>query len=246
MIGGKGDGEVFPRRGRWMPLFVAPTFCVLLGLGVWQLDRLSWKNELLADIQARLSDSAVTLSNLNAGTAVTSWNYRRVTATGKLLHEQSVILLARTYKAQAGGHILTPLVLDEQRAILVSRGWVPQGYELPKFSDEYSVTIEGIIRTPQNQGWFTPDNNPAVGQWYWVDLLALSVETGVTLLPVIIEAGLGPDPSALPIGGQTHVDLPNDHLQYALTWFGLAMVLLVSFVVYYRQSLSARRGKPGW
>ena len=169
-----------------------------------------------------------------------------MTATGKLLHEQSVILLARTYKAQAGGHILTPLVLDEQRAILVSRGWVPQGYELPKFSDEYSVTIEGIIRTPQNQGWFTPDNNPAAGQWYWVDLLALSVETGVTLLPVIIEAGLGPDPSALPIGGQTHVDLPNDHLQYALTWFGLAMVLLGSFVVYYRQYLSARRGKTGW
>ena len=51
MIGGKGDGEVFPRRGRWMPLFVAPTFCVLLGLGVWQLDRLSWKHELLADSQ---------------------------------------------------------------------------------------------------------------------------------------------------------------------------------------------------
>ena len=141
MIGGKGDGEVFPRRGRWMPLFVAPTFCVLLGLGVWQLDRLSWKNELLADIQARLSDSAVTLSNLNAGTAVTSWNYRRVTATGKLLHEQSVILLARTYKAQAGGHILTPMVLDEQRAILVSRGWVPQGYELPKFSDAHFFQI---------------------------------------------------------------------------------------------------------
>jgi surfeit locus 1 family protein len=103
MMGAKGDGEVFPRRIRWMPLFVAPAFCVLVGLGVWQLERLSWKNELLADIQARLSDDAVTLSDLGAA-AVTSSNYRRVRATGKLLHEQSVTLLARTYKKQAGSH----------------------------------------------------------------------------------------------------------------------------------------------
>ena len=245
MIGAKGGGEAFPPRVRWMPLFVAPAFCVLVGLGVWQLERLSWKNELLADIQARLSDDAVTLSDLGAA-AVTSWNYRRVRATGKLLHEQSVTLLARTYKKQAGAHILTPLVLDDQRVILVDRGWVPQGYELPNVSAEYPVTIEGIIRTPQNPGWFTPDNNPASGQWYWIDLATLSLETGVGLSPVIIEAGLGPDPSALPIGGQTYINFPNDHLQYALTWFGLATVLLVSFIVYYRRYLSARRGKAGW
>ena len=245
MMGAKGDGEVFPRRIRWMPLFVAPAFCVLVGLGVWQLERLSWKNELLADIQARLSDDAVTLSDLGAA-AVTSWNYRRVRATGKLLHEQSVTLLARTYKKQAGAHILTPLVLDDQRVILVDRGWVPQGYELPNVSAEHPVSIEGIIRAPQNPGWFTPDNDPASGQWYWIDLVTLSLEAGVAFSPVIIEAGLGLDPSALPIGGQTRVDLPNDHLQYAMTWFGLAIVLLVSFVIYYRQYLRARRGTPGW
>ena len=245
MMGAKGDGEVFPRRIRWMPLFVAPAFCVLVGLGVWQLERLSWKNELLADIQARLSDDAVTLSDLGAA-AVTSWNYRRVRATGKLLHEQSVILLARTYKKQAGAHILTPLVLDDQRVILVDRGWVPQGYELPNVSAEYPVSIEGIIRAPQNPGWFTPDNDPASGQWYWIDLVTLSLEAGVAFSPVIIEAGLGLDPSALPIGGQTRINLPNDHLQYAMTWFGLAIVLLVSFVIYYRRYLRARRGNPGW
>ena len=241
-----GDGEIFSRRVRWMPLFVGPVFLVLLGLGAWQMDRLSWKEELLVDIQTRLSEPTVTLSHFGSVDSVDSWNYRKGRATGTLLHDKSVILLARTHNKHAGAHVLTPLILDERRAVLVNRGWVPQGYTVPKFLAEAPVAIEGIIRVPRNQGPFTPNNDPHFGQWYWIDLVTLSLAAGVDLLPVILEAGLGLDSTALPIGGQTYVDLPNDHLQYAVTWFGLATVLLVSFGVYYGRYLRARRDAARW
>jgi len=241
-----GDGEIFPRRVRWMPLFVAPVFIVLIGLGAWQVDRLSWKEQLLTDIQVRLSEPAVKLSDFGSGDSVESWNYRRGTATGTLLHQKSVILLARTYKKHAGAHVLTPLILSDRKAILVNRGWVPQGYAAPGVLSEAPVAIKGIIRIPRNQGLFTPNNDPLSGQWYWIDLVALSLATGLDFFPVILEMALGSDPAALPIGGQTLVDFPNNHLQYAVTWFGLATVLMVSFGVYYGRYLRERRGRSGW
>ena len=71
----------------------------------------------------------------------------------------------------------------------------------------------------------------------------MSTAIGVELLPIIIEAQIGPDPYALPIGGQTRVEFPNDHMQYAITWFGLALVLLIGFSLYFRQYLKTRRGQ---
>ncbi len=244
MIVAKDGGEIFSSRVRWMPFFVGPAFCILVGLGVWQLDRLSWKNTLIGDIQTRLASPPITLGTCLGGVAIELCNYRRITVAGKLMHEKSVALLARTYKKRAGANVLTPLSLGKQGAILINLGWVPQNYELRKLAKDFPVTIEGIVRTTtESRGWFVPENNPVSGQWHWIDLSALSEEMGLVLLPIIIESKQGEDPAVVPIGGQTRVNLPNDHLQYAVTWFGLAVVLLVSFLVYYWKYLTAKKGK---
>ena len=244
MIVAKDGGETFSSRVRWMPFFVGPAICILVGLGIWQLDRLSWKNALIGDIQTRLASPPVTLGTCLGGVAIELCNYRRITVTGKLMQDKSVALLARTHKKRAGANVLTPLSLGTQGAVLINLGWVPQDYELIKLANDFFATIEGIVRTTtESRGWFTPDNDPASGQWYWVDLSALSEEMGLVLLPIIIESEQSPDSGALPIGGQTRINLPNDHLQYAVTWFGLAVVLLISFSVYYRKYLIAQKGK---
>ena len=235
----------FSSRVRWMPLFVAPAFVVLVMLGIWQLDRLSWKSELLAEIHSRLSLPPVTLAEcVNAnGNAIDLCNHRKVEAIGELLSGNILILLAKTYKKRAGAHILVPLMVEREVSVLVNLGWVPQDYSPSDFSTYGAATISGIVRIPSKQGWFTPNNNLTEDEWYWIDLIEMSEAIGVELLPIIIEAQMGPDPYALPIGGQTRVEFPNDHMQYAITWFGLALVLLIGFSLYFRQYLRVRRGK---
>ena len=101
------------------------------------------------------------------------------------------------------------------------------------------VTVDGAIRAPGVQHWLQPDNEPAQNIWFWSDLPAMAA-CGASrppdkLVPVFLEAGPAPDPGGLPIGGQTKVNLPNDHLQYAITWYALAAALAVIYVLYHRQ-----------
>ena len=235
----------FSSRVRWMPFFVAPAFIVLVMLGIWQLDRLSSKLELLSEIHTRLSLPPVTLDEcVNVdGSTTDLCHHRKVVATGELLSGNILSLLAKTYKKRAGAHILVPLMVEKEVFVLVNLGWVPQDYSLSDFSNYGTATISGVVRIPIKQGWFTPDNDPMENEWYWIDLTEISTAIGVELLPIIIEAQIGPDPYALPIGGQTRVEFPNDHMQYAITWFGMALVLLIGFSLYFRQYLKTRRGQ---
>ena len=229
--------DSFSSRVRWTPLIFAPVFLTLVGLGIWQLDRLSWKTQLISEIETRLSNSPVALSKCisNVNRSFYSCDYRHIKVKGHLWSDNIFTLLAKTYRKQAGAHILVPLMLENNKAVLINLGWVPQKFPVRELSFNEEVIISGIARIPNNQGWFIPNNDPLRNQWYWIDLAEMSRIVGVELSPVIIEAVMGPDPTSLPIGGQTRIRLPNDHLQYAVTWFALAFFLLVGFCLYYRQ-----------
>jgi surfeit locus 1 family protein len=230
-------------RSRWRgpraTLFLVLIGCALLiGLGTWQVERRAWKADLIATMNARLALPPASLSELLAGGE--SEDFRPVRATGIFLHDQEMYLAARSYQSQLGYHVVTPLLLDDGTpggpAVLVDRGWVPVDRLAPESRAAGQVpgkvTVEGILRRPSKPGAFTPDNRPDQNQWYWSDLPAMGAHAGLAqVAPVLIEAGPAVNPGGLPIGGQTRVTLPNDHLQYAITWYALAAALVVLYLV---------------
>jgi surfeit locus 1 family protein len=199
---------------------------VLVGLGTWQVERLEWKRALIAERQSRLAGPAAPLPA--SAEDWRSWDFRPVVAHGEFRHDLEQLFGVAAIDDQFGHHVLTPLVEPDGAAVLVDRGWVPADRAHPAARREGQpagpVRVSGIARYrgADRPGWFTPDNQPVEHLWYWYDLGALEQALGLELLPVVIEADATPNPGGLPIGGQTLTELPNDHLQYALTWYGLA------------------------
>jgi surfeit locus 1 family protein len=99
--------------------------------------------------------------------------------------------------------------------------------------------VSGLLRLPPERkpSWFLPDNKPDRNFWFWVDLPAMARWAGVDgpVAPYFVDAGPQANPGGLPIGGQTHIELPNDHLQYAITWFALAIGLTTVYLVFHHQ-----------
>jgi surfeit locus 1 family protein len=230
-------------RSRWRGpraafLIVLTGCAILIALGTWQVQRLAWKTDLIATMDARLALPPANLSDLLA--AGTPEDFRPVRVNGTFLHDHEMYLAARSYQSQLGYHVVTPLLLDGggpgSQAVLVDRGWVPVDRQKPESRAAGQlpgkVTVEGILRLPAKPGTFTPDNRPDQNMWYWPDLPAMGAHAGLAqVAPVLIEAGPEANPGGLPIGGQTRVNLPNDHLQYAITWYALAVTLVVIYLV---------------
>jgi surfeit locus 1 family protein len=231
-----------PRLGPSLATLVG--VAVLLGLGSWQVQRLHWKEGLIAARAAQLSAPAEPLPAAAADWR--AWDFRKVSVRGTLRHDLEQLFGAYTVDDQFGQHILTPLVRPDGAAILVDRGFVPaerapvetrrQG-EIP---GEVEITGIARYRAADRPGWFTPANQPADRIWYWYDLQALAQAVGLELLPVVVEADAAPNPGGLPVGGQTRTLLPNDHLQYAITWYGLAAALVAVYIAFSLES-GARR-----
>jgi surfeit locus 1 family protein len=210
---------------------------VLIGLGTWQIQRLHWKENLIANINQRIHQTPVDISTI---TDPDHSEYQPVQATGLLQHDMELYLLAISTKGEGGYHVLTPLQLDDGRYLLVDRGWVPydrgrgpgvRGQEENIFRPIGPVTITGILRLPHH-GWLQPANRPDENQWSWVDLPAMAKATHIPeLAPFYLEADAASNSEEYPVGGQTIVDLPNNHLSYAITWYGLALALVIIYGV---------------
>jgi surfeit locus 1 family protein len=225
-------------------LSAALAFVALIGLGTWQLERLVWKRALLETIAERMSAEPVPL----AGPSFAVLEYQRVRAQGHFLHDRELHLLARSEKGDLGYDILTPFALAGGGKVLVNRGFVPTNRRNPETRREGevpgAVSVTGIVRLPHKPllAAILPANKPDDNIWIWTDLPAMAARVGIrSLAPFVIEADATPNPGGLPIGGQTRLDIPNDHLQYAITWYALAAVLLVMFVLYHRRL--AREGR---
>ncbi len=221
-------------RSRLATTLVAlPIIALLIALGSWQLQRLAWKEGLIATMDARLAEAPVPLAEaLTRPPAEREW--QRVMATGTFLHDRQVAMYRMSVDGEPGYLILTPLRLTDGRTILVDRGFVPQGLVDPDLrpgsEPAGQVWVVGVLRGGETQHTFTNDNDPATGAWYWYDLPALGAAMDVDLLPAVIHADR--DPAATwPVGGQAIFAPRNDHLQYALTWYGLAGVAIVIYVL---------------
>ncbi len=220
----------------WPSLATLAGLALLLGLGSWQLERLRSKQALIAARTVQLAAPAQSLP----ATAVDwrGWDFRKVSIEGTFRHDLEQRFGAFTREGRFGQHVLTPLVRPDGAAILVDRGFVPADRSAIETRRQGQVAgrleITGIARYrgADRPGWFTPANQPGERTWYWYDLAALARAVGLELLPVVVEADASPNPGGLPEGGQTVTRLPNHHLQYAITWYGLAAALIAVYVAF--------------
>jgi surfeit locus 1 family protein len=221
---------------------VLAAFAVLVGLGVWQLKRLGWKEALIAQIEARTKAPPITLAQAEALVRDgRDASYYRVTLDGRFHHAKELYLYAVS-DGRVGWHVITPLETADGEMVLVDRGFVPDQFKDPATRAsgqvENVVALTGIARAPDQQSLFTPDNEPKANRWFWRDLpsmaRAMFPDGTIEVAPFFLEAEKGAVPGGWPEGGQTRLDIPNNHLQYAVTWFLLAAALLVIYGFYVR------------
>ncbi len=233
-------------------LFALAGFAVLLSLGFWQLERRVWKEELIARAETRSRAPVTPLSAESDWSKINAARdeYRRVTVSGSFRHEREALVFTVLSEpkgrfAGPGYWVLTPLETAGGAIVIVNRGFVPDDRREVATRREGAIAgpvmVTGLLRMPEPAFWFTPKNEPTRGAWYRRDPAEIAAAFGLArVAPVLIDADATPNPGGLPQGGETLLVFPNNHLGYALTWFGLAAALAGVFSVFAWQQLSQR------
>jgi surfeit locus 1 family protein len=230
------------------PLFVLTlsmlAMCAfLIGLGIWQLERLQWKEGLIREVSERAIAAPV------APPSEAQWpnlrqddlEYRHWRVAGTFDNSKEIRAFTNLPDAKGsargvGYWILTPLIRDDGSTILINRGFVPESYK-----DRATrlaglmvgpVVLSGLARWTEDRNFFTPADNPITGEWFTRDIQAIAKAENLTrVAPFFIDADASA-PGGLPQGDETILSFPNNHLQYALTWFGLAIGLVGVYIAF--------------
>ena len=244
-----------PRRPRGpltlviLALIAAFLFAVLCTLGKWQVQRLAWKENLIEQVESRVHAPAVaappraewaSLDNANA-------EYRHVQAEGVLRHDLQTLVQAAT-ELGSGYWVMTPLAQADGSLIMVNRGFVLPGWRkrAPDTGSSEPVKVEGLLRMGEGPGGFLRENDAQADRWYSRDLPAIATRRGIDparVAPYFIDAGASAsrDPETAPVGGLTVLSFANHHLGYAITWFALALMVLVGAGIVAREELRTRK-----
>jgi surfeit locus 1 family protein len=230
------------KHPRLLFISVLAVFAVLVALGTWQLKRLQWKEALIAKIEQRINSPAVSLTDLAFQYKGDEKDYRPVRLYGSYLHKYERAVYALDQQGRPGWHIYTPFVWGYRKVkengevfVFVNRGFVPDRLKDPSTRPNGQIEtnhyIDGLIRLPAKQGGrFTPENDPAHNIWFWASFNEMrdSLPSGLqpNAEPLFIDLRDADIKSDWPRPGTTRVNLPNRHLEYALTWYGLALALL--------------------
>ncbi len=233
-------------RPRLVPtLITLPMVLLCLALGVWQIQRLHWKEGLIAQRAAALAAAPVAAPRGLA--AASALEMRRVADEGVFLNDKEILVHTVGPEGGAGFDVLTPLREASGRIVFVNRGFLPTRLKDPatRRAGEPAgpVRVLGLLLFPGKPGMFVPDNQPLRNEWFWIDLAAMSEADGLSdVAPFYIAADATPNPGGWPQGGTTLPALPNHHLQYAITWFSLAVAALV---IYFLSQRSSERADAG-
>lgn len=226
-----------PRPVAWA--FFIAGMAVTLGLGTWQVQRLAWKEGLIATIaQANADTPLTTLPNDEA--ALKPLEFRRVNLKGQWLANVEFTLVPRYFQGTLGYWIITPLKLTDGRVLLVNRGWVPakqkEANTRPETAVHGSATVNGLLRVGRERSYFTPKNQPEKNLWFGRDIAEMAAEANLpNVIPAMLDVVGTQDVAHLPVPSDGIIRLRNDHLSYILTWYGIALGILVIFVVYHRK-----------
>jgi surfeit locus 1 family protein len=226
-------------------LMTAVMLAVLIGLGIWQVHRLAWKEGILAQIEHSEASPAMPMvgdatsfgltapvAQAPAGPAA----YSKVAVTGRFREDLSALYGAEVRATpdgvRMGAQLIVPLIRKDGPALLVDRGWVPLSRMRPIAMPPGDVTVEGYVRPGDRPGPFAARDDVAMRRFYTLDPSAIGAAIGLKVEPFTLVA-LGPQPPNLFPDPARHMPRPpNDHLSYAITWFGLAVALAVIFTAW--------------
>jgi surfeit locus 1 family protein len=215
-----------------------------IGLGVWQLERLDWKEKLIAEVEARVAAPPVAapVEQEWAGLAPNDYEYRHVKLNGVYdLTRQALVFRNLDHpRGRFGGPgylVMTPLRLADGAIVIVNRGFVPadakDSFAAATGSAPSVTEVTGLMRASEPRNWFTPPDDPAHGAWYTRDPAAIAAALKLDhAAPFTVDADASGGPGTLPQGGETILAFPNNHFSYALTWFGMALALAGVFCAY--------------
>jgi surfeit locus 1 family protein len=231
-----------PWRGALIPALLA--FIVLIGLGTWQVQRKAWKEDLIATLTERLDTppqalpAPATWQNLDPARD----EYRRVTFTAQFDHSSEALIYgaASAFRPDVSGPgywVFTPARLADGSIVVVDRGFVPEGRQDPKSRADGQmsgpIAITGALRWPDTRHWFTPKDDAAHNLFFSRDPQAIAAAKNLgAVAPFYIVQEAPVPPGGLPSPGKIVVNLPDNHLQYAITWYGLAAALVGVFLAW--------------
>ena len=232
--------KLFNRKWWWTTLIVIIGVFILIQLGYWQLDRLEQRRAFNAHVAERWREEPFDVSNHAIPDDLSELEYRRVQVEGEFDYSHQILLSNQTANGAPGSIVVTPRVLPDGRAILVARGWLPNGEDAPenwsKYEELADAPVIGLLQETQllpNGNAPTPPETPQV-EWYQINIDAIQPQMPYELLPVFI--------LQLPEEGRNSNDLPlreeplvldeGSHLSYAIQWFMFALILGVGYIFF--------------
>jgi len=241
------------RKGLFVPIAFFFVACgILVSLGAWQLHRLAWKETLIEEIATRSKAPPQPLPDPASWPqlAANDYAYRHVRLTGTFENDDEAHVFYGTgpHELGPGYLIFTPLRLRSGAIVIVNRGFVPASLaaQSTRAKGELSgeVTLAGLMRPPEERNLFTPADEPDKNLYFSRDPAPIAAHFHLSqVAPFIVDADPAPVPGGWPIGGMTQIDIPNNHLSYALTWFGLAVGLVATFAGWLRARMVEQRGE---
>ena len=207
---------------------------VLIGLGTWQVQRLHWKEGIIARIAAAEAEAPVPLVDRPAP-------YTKVAVQGRFLFDRAALYGAEVRDTRAGPTMGSQQIVPLERAgappILVDRGWIPQKRGSPLDDPAGVMTVVGYLRPGETPSWFSATDDQAARQFYTLDPNAIASAVGIARPEPFVLVALGASkPEVYPAPAQHLPRPPNNHLSYVITWYGLAVSLVVIFFVWVRKA----------
>jgi surfeit locus 1 family protein len=227
-------------------LFTSAALVTFIGLGTWQLQRKAWKDGLTEALEVRLAAAPAELPPRTRWPSLTASadEYRRVRFDAAFVPGEEALVFAgggSTFRPDVSGPgywVFAPAKLSGGGTVVVNRGFVPEGKQDPSNRGEVGTAPQemvGVMRWPEPPAWFTPAGERSRNVWFVRDPLAIAVAKGWgDVAPFFVELEAPAPPGGLPQPGPLKVRLRNEHLQYAVTWYALALVVVVMFAIWLR------------
>ena len=228
---------MFPYRFKfrlWPTVMTVPILIFLILLGNWQVERLDWKLGLIEQIETRAFMDPIDLpfntSNLD------DMEYLSVSVKGHFNNDQEMTFYSVGPNGAAGYDLYTPFTTVDDKLIIVNRGWVPERMKNQEGRPETLIDgeqiITGLLRKPSTKLWYGPENEPENNNWYYGDIDGMAKAHNLNAVyPMYLYAVITDKKPSFPIAGRTEFNIVNNHLDYAMTWYGLAIVLVVIFII---------------
>ncbi len=202
---------------------------IFCGLGTWQLYRLQWKIELISEITSGLDSRPIEYS-----TSIKK-NYQKVTAKGKFDYEKQIYLYSLNDRGQPGYDVVTPFRTNKNEKVLINRGWI-----VKELKNSPSINLEagsekkiiGFLREIYKPNIFKPDNDIKNNIWFSINLEDIREATGEQFNEFVIF--LDDNQAKTPLPKKISIDVPNNHLKYAITWYAIS-ISIIFYYLYFRR-----------